>query len=148
MQNNPPTCIPWKPRSKSTKIILSFVHLSPNMNIIYISICIHIYILYIYIYIYYVYIYMYTMYTMYCPNRVATRCLIPRSHGPNFICLSIQEQCEIIPLWFSCTGWLLGFPILHSDIHIYIYIHIHIYIYTYIYIYIYTYVYIGDSITV
>ena len=140
MQNNPPTCIPWKPRSKSTKIILSFVHLSPNMNIIYIY-------PYVSIYIYYVYIYMYTMYTMYCPNRVATRCLIPRSHGPNFICLSIQEQCEIIPLWFSCTGWLLGFPILHSDIHIYIYIYsyIHIYIYT---LYIYTYVYIGDSITV
>ena len=138
MQNNPPTCIPWKPRSKSTKIILSFVHLSPNMNIIYISICIHIYILCIY---------MYTMYTMYCPNRVATRCLIPRSHGPNFICLSIQEQCEIIPLWFSCTGWLLGFPILHSDIHIYIHIFIYTYIHIYI-IYIYTYVYIGDSITV
>ena len=137
MQNNPPTCIPWKPRSKSIEIILSYVHLSPNMNIIYMCIYIYPYVS-IYIYIYYVYIYiyryMYTMYTMYCPNRVATRCLIPRSHGPNFLCLSIQEQCEIIPLWFSCTGWLIGFPILHSDIHIYmcIYTYIHIYIYIYI----------------
>jgi hypothetical protein len=102
----------------------------------YIYIYIH---MYPYIYIMYIYRYMYTMYTMYCPNRVATRCLIPRSHGPNFLCLSIQEQCEIIPLWFSCTGWLIGFPILHSDIHIYIciYTYIHIYIYTYIHIYIY-----------